>query len=657
MFSRKAKGDTMSDPDGEGGPQDAHALPVAGTRIPCFVFDSDQSVSRHAARLIADTIRQRDSAGARTVLGLTTDDALIGVVRELGRLRREGHLDPSRVKAFLVDEYFGLAQPQRQSRSGWLVDGLVKHLAIPRRNVGILDPAAQGDAVEQVCRRFEDEIREAGGIDVQLLTIGRNGRIAFNEPFSIRRSRTRLVTLDPVTRADAAADFSSHEQAPTHALTAGVATLLEARRVLLIGYGEHRASIVREAAEGVVTDRVPASFLQDHPQACLVVDTAAAAELTALATPWVLGSIEWTEPLVKRAALWLCEKTGKALLKLDDDDFRNHNLHRLLRHHGPAQRLAHRVFKWMMDTIDYHPAGREPGRVLCFSPHPDDDVISMGGTMIRLLEDGHEVHVAYMTSGNIAVFDHDVQQLADLMTELNRRFGIDVEKTPGLEQRVLKALAEKRPGEPDAEDVLRFKALIRWSEAKSAATACGCREEDLHFLDLPFYRTGTIDKNEPGADDVGMVRALIETVSPRQVYVAGDLTDPHGTHRVCAWIIFRALAELGQSRGARPEVLLYRGAWQEWPLHRIEVAVPLSPSDVRRKRQAIFRHESQKDTALFPGPDDPREFWQRAEDRNRHTADLYNRIGLPEYYAMEAFVRADAGSVGPAPFDQSRPPG
>jgi len=337
----------------------------------------------------------------------------------------------------------------------------------------------------------------------------------------------------------------------------------------------------------------------------------------------------------------LCQQAGKALLKLDGSDFRQHDLHQLLRHHGPASKLAHRVFKWMMDTIEYHPAGREPGRVLCFSPHPDDDVISMGGTLIRLADDGHEVHVAYMTSGNIAVFDHDAQRVADLLTELNRRFQIDEQKTPDLESHVMQSLGEKQPGQPDSKAVLKIKELIRWSEAKAAAKVCGLREENLHFLDLPFYQTGTIDKNPPGQEDARIVRELIEQVDPAQIYVAGDLSDPHGTHRVCAHVVFQALDEIEAARGSQPEVLLYRGAWQEWAPHVIEIAVPLSPRDLEVKKSAIFRHESQKVWALFPGPDDPREFWQRAEDRNRHTADFYNQIGLPEYYAMEAFVRFD----------------
>jgi glucosamine-6-phosphate deaminase len=615
------------------------AQPVPATRIRTYMFAGSEDASRHVARLIANTVRERNAVGQHAVFALPTGSTPVSVYRELARMHREERLDLSRVVTFNLDEYYGLSADRLQSYHRWMFENFFDQVNIPRRNIHILDGAAPSEEVEEQCRRFEAAVRRAGGLDLVLLGVGRNGHVGFNEPFGERNSRTRLVTLDPLTRKDAASEFFHEENVPTHALTMGIGTIFEAREVVLMAFGEHKARIVREAVEGPVTDRVPASFLQDHPNATVMVDEAAAAELTGVATPWLLGRVEWTDLLTKRGVLWLCEQTGKALLKLDGDDFRQHDLHQLLRNHGPSPRLAHRVFRWMMDTIEYHPAGRTPQRVLVFSPHPDDDVISMGGTMIRLVEDGHEVHVAYMTSGNIAVFDHDARQLADLMAELNRRFQIDVEKTPRLEADVMTALAEKTPGEPDSDVVLKIKTLIRWSEAKAAVGVCGCREEHLHFLDLPFYQTGTVAKRPLSDADVARVRELIDEIAPGQVYVAGDLSDPHGTHRVCAQIIFRALEQIIASGGPRPEVLLYRGAWQEWPLDEIELAVPLSPGDLKRKKQAIFRHESQKDTARFPGPDDPREFWQRAEDRNRHTADLYNKIGLPEYYALEAFVR------------------
>jgi glucosamine-6-phosphate deaminase len=403
--------------------------------------------------------------------------------------------------------------------------------------------------------------------------------------------------------------------------------------------GEHKARIVKETAEGTLNPKIPASNLKNHPDAVMMLDDAAASELTARKTPWKLGSVEWDEKLTRRAVLWLSRETGKALLKLDEEAFREHGLHELLRKRGSAQAICHEVFQLMLQTINYHPAGTDaPKKVICFSPHPDDDVISMGGTLIRLNQDGHEVHIAYMTSGNIAVFDHDAQRVADFVTEYNRMFNIENDRTKAVEALVNDALRKKSPGEPDVDAVRKIKALIRWSEAKSGAVKVGSKEEHCHFLDLPFYRTGTIDKNPWGPEDVKIISELIQRIQPDQIYMAGDLSDPHGTHRVCAEAIFQSLYELQDQHNLSPEVLLYRGAWQEYELHEIDVAVPLSPSDVALKKKAIFMHESQKDEALFPGSD-PREFWQRAVDRNTNTANQYNLIGLPEYFAMEALVR------------------
>lgn len=613
--------------------------PLPGTALPSYVFDSHEHLARYVAGLIAGIIRERAAHGQKAVLGLPTGSTPVGIYRELGRLHAEEGLDFSNVVTFNLDEYLGLGADRLQSYRRWMQEHLFKFVNVPAENIFIPDGLTPQDKLDEHCRWYEEKIRQAGGIDLQLLGIGRNGHIGFNEPFSAKGSRTRVCTLDPLTRRDAASDFFSEENVPTQAITMGLGTIFDARKILLIAQGEHKAGVIREAAEGPATPRVPATYLRDHGDATLLLDSAAASKLTATTTPWVLGKIDWTDALIKRAMLWLCEQSGKALLKLDDDDFRKHNLHQLLRHHGPAQSVAHRVFRWMMDTIEYHPAGREKKRVICFSPHPDDDVISMGGTLIRLVEDKHDVHVAYMTSGNIAVFDHDAWRVADMVAEYNRLFGIDEKESQQLEQRVAKALADKGAGDSDSPDVLQIKSLIRWSEAKAGAVVAGCREEHLHFLDLPFYRTGTIAKKPLTDEDISIVRELIEKVDPSQIYVAGDLSDPHGTHRVCAEAIFRAVWEMERDKGQRPEVLLYRGAWQEWAPHEIEIAVPLSPHDLRQKRQAIFMHESQKDSALFPGPDDPREFWQRAEDRNRNTAAVYNQFGLPEYFALEGFVR------------------
>ncbi len=613
---------------------------VTGTRLPCYVFDGTNALARHVAQIVAGIIRERNALGQPAVLGLPTGSTPVDVYLELIRMHQEEGLDFSNVITFNLDEYYGLQPDQLQSYHLWMHEHFFKFLNVRPENIHIPDGTISLAEVESHCRDYEAAIENAGGIDVLLLGIGRNGHIGFNEPFSFRNSRTRLCTLDPITRRVAAGDFFSEDNVPMQAITMGIGTIMEARKILLIALGEGKAQVIRETAERKISDRIPASVLQDHPDATLLVDQAAGSELTDCATPWLLGQPEWTTNMIKRAVLWLCERTGKALLKLDEDDFRSHNLHHLLREHGPAAKLAHKVFLWMAETIEYHPAGKERKRIICFSPHPDDDVISMGGTLIRLLDDDHEVHIAYMTSGNIAVFDHDAQRIADLVTHYNRIFGIDEKASELVEETVNDSLARKQPGESDVEAVQKIKGLIRRCEAQAGAIHIGCREEDLHFLDLPFYQTGTVAKNPTTSKDVRIVRECIEAVKPDQIYVAGDLSDPHGTHRVCAETIFQAVLQLEKETGSRPEVLLYRGAWQEYDLHEIEIAVPLSPSDMNLKRVAIFMHESQKDAALFPGAD-PREFWQRAEDRNKGTADKFNQIGLPEYFAMEALVRWD----------------
>lgn len=618
--------------------QNKPARAAKNTRLPCFIFDNVKQLARHVASIVASVIRERNALGQYAVLALPTGSTPVSVYRELARMHREEGLDFSHVIAFNLDEYYGLAPDQLQSFNRWMHDNFYRHVNIPAKQIYVPNGLVPATEVEQHCQEIEQKIRQVGGIDLVLLGIGGNGHIGFNEPFSQRNSRMRLCTLDPITRRAAASDFFGEPNVPTQALTMGLGTILESRKILLMALGEHKAKIIKETVEGPVTDKVPATLLQDHPDATILCDAAAAGDLTTSKRPWSQGTVEWTETMIKRAVLWLCEQSGKALLKLDDNDFRQHNLHQLLRHHGPAHNIASRVFDWMMKTIEYHPAGTEKKKAICFSPHPDDDVISMGGTLIRLVQDGHEAHIAYMTSGNIAVFDHDARRVADMVTEFNRLFDIDKDKSGKLEELVCEALKKKQPGEPDSPEVLQIKGLIRWSEARAGAIKVGCEEQNLHFLDLPFYRTGTIDKNPWGMEDVAIIRELLERIKPDQIYVAGDLSDPHGTHRVCAEAIFHTVQLIYQETGWKPEVLLYRGAWQEYELHELEIAVPLTPADMALKRKAIFMHESQKDEALFPGSD-PREFWQRAEDRNTGTAEKFNRIGLPEFFAIEAFVR------------------
>lgn len=607
-------------------------------RTPTRVFANSRDAVRHVVLMIENLIREKQSAGLPCVLGLPTGSTPVGVYRELVRLHKEEGLDLSGVVTFNLDEYYPLRPDALQSYHRFMREHFFDHVNIKPRNIHLPDGTVPFDQLEEYCDNYEHEIRRAGGIDLLLLGIGRTGHIGFNEPGSSPRSRTRLVRLDPVTRRDAADAFFSEENVPTQALTMGIGTMMEAKKIVLMAFGEHKATVVKRALELEVNPSCPASVLQNHPNAVFVIDEPGSNELTSVKHPWLVDRVDWTEAMIRRAVIWLSFTSGKALLQLTADDFRGHNLHELLRDHGPAHSLCRKMFDRMMSTIVNEPAGKSPRRVLCFSPHPDDDVISMGGTLIRLAQQGHDVHVAYMTSGNVAVFDHDALRFANFVSEFNQLFGIDQEKTSELERRVRSFLADKKAGQVDSPEVLTIKALVRKIEAVAAARFVGIEEKKLHFLDMPFYRTGRASKKSIGEEDVEIVHRLLSELRPSQVYVAGDLADPHGTHRVCADSIFAALQRMGADADGI-EVWLYRGAWQEWEPHQIEMAVPLSPDDLDRKKSAIFRHESQKDRAMFPGTTDTREFWQRAEERNRGTAKLYDTLGLPEYYAMEGFVR------------------
>ncbi len=617
---------------------------VPHTKTPTLVFPTSAQATRHVALMIESLIRQNNSAGRSTVLGLPTGSTPVGLYRELIRLHKEAGLDFSRVVTFNLDEYYPMQPDDPQSYRRWMQETFFNHVNIPPQNINVPDGTIKPEEAEEYCLRYEQKIRRAGGIDLMLLGIGRTGHIGFNEPGSTRHSRTRLATLDPVTRRDAASSFFGEDNVPHQALTMGVGTILDARKIVLMAFGEHKAKIVQRAVEGAVTDSVAASFLQQHPDATFLLDRAAAAELSSFARPWTIGPVNWTPPLIRKAVIWLSLQVDKALLKLSDDDFREHELYELLREYGPASILGRRVFDELMATLCTEPGGRcdaasrQPCTALIFSPHPDDDVISMGGTLIRLVEQGHRVHVAYMTSGNIAVFDHDAWRFVDFAVEFNRLFGIDEEQTEKLKQRMQTFLRSKKPGQPDSEDLLKVKALIRETEARAAALACGVPPEQLEFMDLRFYRTGTIAKAPIHPQDIADIIALLERLQPAQIYVAGELSDPHGTHRVCAEAIFESVRVV-RKKGQQFQVWLYRGAWEEWEPYEIERVVPLSPEDVERKKQAIFRHQSQKDRAMFPGSTDRREFWQRAEDRNRHTARVYDKLGLPEFYALEGFVQ------------------
>ena len=639
-----------------------HAL----ERVPVTVYDQPGDASRAVAREIADLVTGRAKEGKRTVLGLATGSTPVGVYDELIRLHREEGVSFRSAVTFNLDEYWPMQPDALQSYHRFMREHLFDHLDIPGGQIHIPDGTLPRQSVGEACSRYEATIREAGGIDLQLLGIGRTGHIGFNEPGSAIESRTRLITLDGVTRSDAASDFFGEWNVPRQAITMGVGSIMDARRVVLLAFGEHKAPIVRKAVEEPPCSHVSASALQQHADARFVLDRAAAARLTRFESPWLVGPLDsmglaWTDWLVRKAVIWLALSLGKPILKLTDEDYNEHGLQDLLSNRGRAYDINIEVFRAMQDTITGWPGGKPgtprrirgistasgdgrsadafPKRVIVFSPHPDDDVISMGGTFIRLCEQGHEVHVAYQTSGNIAVWDESADRHVDFVEEFCRAFGIGA-GSDGIAEKIRDFLRTKSAGAVDPPELQTVKGLIRRTEARAGARYSGVKPEHIHFLDLPFYETGRVRKKPIGPEDIGITAKLLEQVRPHQVYAAGDLSDPHGTHRVCLAAVIAALdAVRGQSSWARAcELWLYRGAWQEWEPHEIDMAVPLSPDEVERKRMAIFKHESQKDRALFPGPSDPREFWQRAEDRNRETAKLYDKLGLPEYEAIEGFV-------------------
>ncbi|HEY8666296.1 MAG TPA: glucosamine-6-phosphate deaminase [Tepidisphaeraceae bacterium] len=637
---------------------EADFLAAQVEKIPVTVYSSNLAASAAVAAEIAELIRFKAAAGQTCVLGLATGSTPTSVYDELIRLHKEEGLTFKNVITFNLDEYYPMQPDELQSYVRFMNEHLFDHIDLPRENIHIPDGTLPREKVITFCQEYERKIKQAGGIDFQVLGIGRTGHVGFNEPGSPRDSRTRLITLDRVTRMDAAADFFGEWNVPRKAITMGVETILSAKKVVLMAWGEHKAPTIRRAVEGEVSASVAASFLQEHPNARIVLDTAAAGELTRFKTPWVLGPLEvfglkWDERMTRIAATSLAFGLKKPLLKLTDEDYNEHGLQELLSARGAAYDINIEVFKTLQATITGWPGGKRgrkaengdvdifPKRVVIFSPHPDDDVISMGGTFIRLCQHGHDVHVAYQTSGNIAVWDDTALRHADFVAEYARVFGLSTDgRAESIEQHVETFMKRKKPGEVDSVELQQIKALIRRTEARAAARYSGVKPEKIHFLDMPFYETGRVRKKPLSDQDIKLVIDVLEEVKPHQVYAAGDLSDPHGTHRVCLAAVITALQRLKDRPWMKDcEVWLYRGAWQEWGVDEIQMAVPLSPDELMRKRIAVFKHESQKDKAVFPGPD-PREFWQRAEDRNRRTAKLYDELGLAEYEAIEGFVRS-----------------
>lgn len=621
-------------------------------KMPARIFSTSDEGAVFVAKEIASLIRQRQREKKKCVLGLATGSTPTRLYSELVSLHRKG-LSFANVITFNLDEYYPMFPASLQSYNRFMREHLFDHVNIAEKNIHIPDGTLTREKVAAFCTSYDKKIELFGGIDIQILGIGRTGHIGFNEPGSSERSGTRMITLDQVTRMDAASDFFGEENVPKKAITMGVGSILKARRTIMMAWGEGKAAIVQRAVEGPVTDQVPSTYLQRHRDVLVVLDAAAASQLTRIKTPWLLDRCEWDDQLVRKAVVWLCQTLSKPILKLTNHDYMEYGMGDIVTEYGSAYQVNIKVFNQLQHTITGWPGGKPkaddsnrperakpfPKRVVIFSPHPDDDVISMGGTFIRLVDQGHEVHVGYQTSGNIAVFDDDAVRLADFVRDFNEAFGLKKSDGEKFYKKIVASIKGKKPGEVDTAEVMTIKGLIRRGEAKAGCRYTGIPDSQAHFLDMPFYETGKVKKKPLGEKDIQILVDLLERIKPHQIYAAGDLSDPHGTHRVCLAAIFKAIARLKKKSWMKDcYVWLYRGAWQEWDIDQIEMAVPLSPDELLRKRKAVFKHQSQKDSALFPG-NDQREFWVRAEDRNHATAVAYNQLGLAEYEAIEAFVR------------------
>lgn len=623
-------------------------------KIPVQIFETPGQGSAFVAHQIANLIRARQMEGKKCVLGLATGSTPISLYKELVKLHKETGLSFKNVVTFNLDEYYPLDRDAVQSYWSFMHRYLFNHVDIDSKNIFIPNGEWKQDEIKRHCLEYEAQIEAEGGIDLQILGIGNNGHIGFNEPGSSIYGKTRLVNLENSTRIANAKDFQNISKVPRLAITMGISTIMKARRIILMAWG-FKASIVARSVEGDVTERVPASLLQQHNDCLFVIDDQAATELTRIKSPWLTGEIEWTSKIIRRAVINMALKLEKPVLSLTNHDYTENGLGDLLVEKGDAYEINLQVYYQLRDSITGWPGGKPnvvmpqhpersspyPKRSMIFSPHPDDDIISMGGTFMRLHDQGHEVHVAYQTSGNIAVTDEFVTRFLDFAVGFEDLFGIDSEKSRNILEEARNYLAQKKPSQTDTEEIREIKGLIRRCEAAATCRTVGLKEGQWHFQNLPFYETGTIQKNPMGEDDVVQTMELLRKIKPTQVFCAGDLADPHGTHKVCLDIIFESLRRIkaeGDAWISDCWVWLYKGAWQEWDITEIEMAIPMSPDQVMKKRYGIFIHQSQKDMVPFQGSDS-REFWQRAEERNSNTANLYAKLGLTQYAAMEAFVR------------------
>ena len=623
-------------------------------KLPVTVYTNQQQASVAVAHRIAALIRSKTVKGEKTVLGLATGVTPIGVYAELVRLHKEEGLSFKNVVTFNLDEYYPMQPTAAQSYVTFMYENLFSHIDIDKQNVNIPDGTLEKDEVVHFCLEYEQKISKLGGLDLQVLGIGRTGHIGFNEPGSAPNSGTRLVTLDDLTRNDASRDFGGKENVPTKAITMGVGTIFKAREIILMAWSQKKAPIVKKAVEGEISGDVPATFLQLSEHVEFVLDEAAASQLTRFDTPWLVKDCHWENGLKKKAVIWLAETVNKPILKLTEEDYNNHGMAQLAVEQGPVYNINIDIFNQLQHTITGWPGGKphaddsqrperaQPARKrsIIFSPHPDDDVISMGGTFIRLVDQGHDVHVAYQTSGNTAVWDDDVLRFVEFAIDFNESIGEDNTRLKGIYEDMRNFIPTKKPNQIDTKEIRDVKGFIRKTEAISGARYAGLQDDHIHFMALPFYETGKIKKNTAGEEDILLTMELLQKVKPHQVFTAGDFADPNGTHLVCFNIIIAALNRLKKTESWVKDcwVWMYRGAWQEFNTWEIEMAVPLSPDEVIRKRNAIFKHQSQKDRPVFPG-DDAREFWVRAEDRTMETARNYDKLGMAEYEAVEAFVR------------------
>ena len=624
-------------------------------KVPTDIFPTIEEGAVDIANQLEADIKKREQEGRKFVMGVGSGSSLTPIFQELIRRHEAGRLSFRNVVVFNAYEYFPLNAENVNRSINQLKERFLNHVDIEAENIFTPDGTLAQDDVQEHCRQYEQHIKEQGGLDVILLGIGRMGNIATNEPGSSLTSASRLILIDETAREEMKMSFGSQETVPPCSITMGVSTILSARRIFLTAWGEEKADIIKKTVEGKVSDTVPASFLQTHNDAHVVIDLSAAAKLTRIQHPWLVASCKWTDKLVRSALVWLCQVTGKPILKLTNKDYNENGLSELLALYGSAYNANIKIFNDLQHTITGWPGGKPdaddtyrperakpfPKRVIVFSPHPDDDVISMGGTLRRLVQQGHDVHVAYETSGNIAVGDEEVVRFMHFINGFNQLFGNEQDEVIKSKYKEIKEfLKHKKEGDIDTQDVRTIKGLIRRGEARTACTFNQIPLDHVHFLDLPFYESGKIEKLPMGEADVDIVRKLISTVQPHQIYVAGDLADPHGTHRKCTDAVLAAIDLEKEAKAAwlnDCRVWMYRGAWAEWEIENIEMCVPISPEELRAKRNSILKHQSQMESAPFLGNDE-RLFWQRSEDRNRGTAKLYDDLGLACYEAMEAFV-------------------